>query len=261
LQYVPKTDEMRSSNGRPDVFKQKHCFFASLINSQADQVRVGKIGDTKQGTKRQCAIALLKYLHFSKGLPSLCEMVSNNSKVKKHFHVFLFICSVEFSLRANLSFIYNSVNFATFLGLMDLYENVKECHTAWIAIEDKGKTSHWIRFDINEKKFKLFSIELARDELVNFDKKNKVSRYLKFDNRVQQNILVKYYIKQDIRGKNGVWEYNGAEWRVDEILERNVVRKIKRQTNDIRITKKNGLVEGAWYLVKWASVNGETFVE
>jgi hypothetical protein len=131
----------------------------------------------------------------------------------------------------------------------------------WKQLESEGKTFHWIRFDIRKKKFRLFSKENYADELKNFDESNEFTKQyncLKF-NFEKQNVLFEYYRDQDISKKIGVWEFKAAEWRVTEILSRTVVRATKRLHGDLPSTKSQA--EGAWYKVRWASVNGETFEE
>jgi hypothetical protein len=77
---------------------------------------------------------------------------------------------------------------------MNLHKNVVQCHEAKQALESKGITSHWIRFDIKEMKFKFLTSHFDEAELVIFDEKNSFKRkrtlnYLNFNEKNQKIVF------------------------------------------------------------------------
>ena len=128
VNYAWKTDEM-IINAPPGPSVQ-HCCFAFLNQNSPEETRLGKIRASKKEAKIECALALLKYLDSRPSwLPSFYAMEPTNYNNTSHFHVFMYICSVEFSLRRKFLNIYNSLSNLFYLEIISQTVYVKNWRT------------------------------------------------------------------------------------------------------------------------------------
>ncbi len=91
------------------------CFYAVLTSNDNTEIKVGKVESSNANCKKKCALAILKYLRSISALPTQYEMRLALQHSKTYFRVFVFYCSVEFSWRGILQYIYNTKGFEHFL--------------------------------------------------------------------------------------------------------------------------------------------------
>ena len=81
----------------------------------------------------------------------------------------------------------------------------------------------------------------------------------------QFKTLDRYYLDINVNEVKGVWEFRGAKWFVDSIIDRTDVsikeKAVKKGQESKTPCISNHQVGGFWYLVVWSSFNGEKYVK